>query len=78
MTLEEIAKEINTTRTTLYHWKKSKPKLYEIIMKYYQKESKETEDETQELVKYFNELSKEEKEMYLAEIKARALRKKLK
>lgn len=31
----DIAKELKLSRSTIYGWKKTRPKLYEIIMKYY-------------------------------------------
>jgi len=31
----EIAKEVGISKTALYDWKKTRPKLYEIIMKHY-------------------------------------------
>ncbi|OCS37983.1 helix-turn-helix domain-containing protein [Campylobacter fetus] len=32
----EIAKDIGISRATLYLWKNTRPKLYEIIMRHYQ------------------------------------------
>jgi len=79
MNLEDIAKNINITRTTLYNWKKSKPLLYKIIISYFNniENTKKEDKKINELIKYFKELDEEEKELYIAEIKARALRKKL-
>lgn len=41
-----IAKELGFSKSTLYEWRKTRPKLYEIIMKHYGiNENAQTQDE---------------------------------
>jgi len=70
---DKIAKLLNISRTTLHNWKKEKPYLYKIIMNHFNNE----QNGENELLKLFDELTEIEKEMYISEIKARVLRKKL-
>ena len=81
MNKKEFCKFIGITEQGYYKWRKEKPNLFKILEEYRTKENKQylvnDNDEIKELLKYFNELNKEEKELYIAEIKARALRKKL-
>ena len=72
-TQEEIAKLLNITRTTLHNWKKEKKYLYKIVMEHFKKK----ENKTEEIEELFEQLDDIEKEMYLSEIKARVLRKKI-
>ncbi len=79
MTKKELCKFIGITEQAYYKWKKEKPNLFMILENYRTKEDQYSLDnKLKELNKYFQELTEEEKEMYIAEIKARALRKKLK
>ncbi len=74
-TYEKLAKKLKIGKSTIYQWKKTRPELYEYLIKNLQNtENKENE----EILKYFKKLEKNEKEMYIAEIKARVLRKILK
>jgi len=72
-TQEQIAKLLNITRTTLHNWKTEKPYLYKIVMQHFKKK----ESRLEEIEELFEQLDDIEKEMYLAEIKAKVLRKKL-
>lgn len=75
MDKKSIAKRINVSLATLYNWEKTKPELIQLIEQGIQYEKGNTKENP--ITEYFNELDKNEKEMYLAEIKARVLRKKL-
>jgi DNA-binding XRE family transcriptional regulator len=72
---KELAKRINVSLATLYNWEKTKPELTNIIENGLKFENGFTENN--EIQKFFNQLSEDEQEMYLSEIKARILRKKL-
>ena len=74
--LQDIAKNLDIGTSTLYKWIKTRPKLYNFIIE--NSKDKNSTIENEELNRYFNELNENEKEMYLAEIKAKALRKKIK
>ena len=66
---EELSKLIDIPIRTLYNWEEKRPKLYKYLMECNSKES--------EIEKLFNELTEEEQELYLSEMKARILRRKL-
>ena len=71
-----LADEMGVPLSTVYSWEKSKIKLMKLVklgLKYKEGIKKE-ENET---MHYFEQLSKDEQEMYLAEMKARVLRKKI-
>jgi len=72
---EKIANKLKIGKSTLYQWKKTRPELHNFLINNFQNIENE---EKEEIVKLYEELSKEEKEYYLTEIKARVLRKKLK
>lgn len=76
MEKKELALRINVSLATLYNWEKTKPELINIINNGIKLENGLIENN--EIEKYFNQLNQEEQEMYLSEIKARVLRKKLK
>ena len=79
MTIKEIAKIIGKTEQTLHNWKKNNPKLYEAIINYFNDTNNYSlTKEEKELIESFRKLDKEEQDLYYHEIKARALRKKLK
>ncbi len=75
MTKKEIASKYKLTVQGLNKWKTTRPELYALIM------SSNTQsclnEVEKDLVEYFNQLADEEKEMYLSEMKAKAMRKKL-
>lgn len=73
--LSEIAKTLNIAEGTLYNWGKNRKLLYEIVINHFNNYTSNIEES--EIDKYFKELNELEKEMYLSEIKARVLRKKL-
>lgn len=69
--LANIAKKLKIGVSTIYQWKNTRPELYEFLLK-------NSVIQKSEIEKYFEMLDKEEQEMYLHEIKARVMRKKLK
>lgn len=68
--------KLNISEPTLYNWKKHKPLLYDVVMAYKDKMFSWDEDGDKEgaLLKHFTNLSKEEQDYYVSEIKTRALR----
>ena len=70
---KELAERINVTIPTLYNWEKSKPELIKMIENSYKYESGESD--AAEFLKYFYELDKDDQELYIAEIKFKALKK---
>jgi len=74
MKKKEIAEKINVSLATIYNWEKTKPELLKLIKLGIEKEKGITKNEINQL---YEQLEEEEKEMYLAEIKARVLRKKI-
>jgi DNA-binding transcriptional regulator YiaG len=76
MNNKELAKYLEISEQGLYKWKKSRPTLYKIVMDW-KNGLNSSLVENQELNKLFNQLSTKEQEMYLSEIRARVLRKKL-
>ena len=76
MNLKEFCNFLNISEPTIYNWRADKPNLYKIVMEY-KKEKIDNADNLSEILKYFNKLSEKEKEFYLADIKARILRKEL-
>lgn len=79
MNNKEFCNLLNISEPTLYNWKKEKEFLYKIIMEYKNKilEQKENLNNESELLKYFNNLSEKEKQYYIAEIKAKILKREL-
>jgi len=71
-----LADEMNVPLSTVYSWEKSKPKLMELV-KLGLKYKEGTKKEENEVLHYYEKLSNNEQEMYLAEMKARVLRKEL-
>ena len=69
---KKISQKLKIGLSTLYQWEKTRPELYDFIINNsaLQKES--------EIEKIYNQLTDEEKEMYLAEMKAIVMRRKLK
>jgi len=72
--LKIIANSLDIGVSTLYKWKNTREKLYNYIVENYENNS--TLEKT-EIEEYYNQLTEEEQEMYLAEMKARVLRRKL-
>ena len=70
---KELASKINVTIPTLYNWEKTKPELIKMIENSYKYEMGESD--AAEFLKYFYELDKDEQELYIAEIKFKALKK---
>ena len=76
MNVKEFCNFLNISEPTIYNWRADKPNLYKIVMEY-KKEKIDNADNLSEILKYFNKLSEKEKEFYLADIKARILKKEL-
>ena len=76
MNVKEFCNFLNVSEPTIYIWRADKPYLYKIVMEY-KKEKIDNAVNLSEILKYFNKLSEKEKEFYLADIKARILRKEL-
>ena len=70
---KEVAKRINVTIPTLYNWEKTKPELIKMIENSYKYENGESD--AAEFLKYFYELDQNEQELYMTEIKLKALKK---
>lgn len=78
MNKKELAVRLDISLATLYNWEKTKPELIKLINLGLKTENNEAIENEDDIKKFFNQLSNEEQEMYLAEIKARVMRKKLK
>lgn len=76
MNKKTLAKRINVSLATIYNWEKEKPELITLIKNGLKFEKGEIKNN--DLQEYYEKLTGEEQEMYLSEIKARILRKKLK
>lgn len=76
MEKKELAKRIKVSLATLYNWEKTKPELIKLINLGLKIELGTPKKES-EIKHYFEQLNEDEKEMYLSEIKARILRKKI-
>ena len=70
---KKLAEKIDVSLTTIYNWEKTKPELIKMIENSYKYESGESD--AAEFLKYFYELDKNEQELYIAEIKFKALKK---
>ena len=83
MNNKDFAKKLNISEPTLYNWKKEKPFLYQIVMQYKEKYLKNNNNlnnfskKEKEFLEYFNKLNDNEKEYYIADIKARKLKKEI-
>ncbi len=77
MNNKELTEYIGISEPTIYAWKKNKVNLYNIIMNWKSQNKNILSTEEENLLKLFNKLTQKEKEMYIAEIKARILRKEL-
>ncbi len=83
MNNKDFAKKLNISEPTLYNWKKEKPLLYQIVMQYKEKYLKNNNNlnnfskKEKEFLEYFNKLNDIEKEYYIADIKARILKKEI-
>jgi len=76
MEKKELAMIMDISLATVYNWEKTKPKLMELV-KIGIEYKNGTIKEEQEINKYFRQLTDLEQEMYLSEIKARVIRKKI-
>ncbi|WP_298053584.1 hypothetical protein [uncultured Campylobacter sp.] len=79
MNNKDFCEILKISEPTLYNWKKEKEYLYSIVMNYKKEhfDNKGQETIEDELLKYFKNLSKIEKEFYLSDIKARILKKEI-
>nr|WP_315111925.1 hypothetical protein [uncultured Campylobacter sp.]DAP40920.1 MAG TPA: MerR HTH family regulatory protein [Inoviridae sp.] len=79
MNNKDFCEILKISEPTLYNWKKEKEYLYNIVMNYKKEhfDNKGQETIEDELLKYFKNLSKIEKEFYLSDIKARILKKEI-
>ena len=75
--MKKLAEILDIPLSTLYNWRKNKPKLFQYIENCYKNSENNINNEKTEIEKYFEKLTEKEKEMYLAEIKARVLRREL-
>ena len=76
MNKKEIAETLEIELRTLYNWEKTRPKLYQFIIKAFEKENIENENNA-EIIEIFSKLSEKEKEFYITDMKARILKKEL-
>lgn len=65
-----IAKKLDIGTSTLYQWKKTRPKLYDFLLE-------NSVIQKNELMEYFEKLTEKEQEMYISEIKAKILRREI-
>ncbi|MDA3048907.1 MULTISPECIES: hypothetical protein [unclassified Campylobacter] len=77
MNNKDFCKLLKISEPTLYNWKKEKEFLYKIVMEYKENSINKTDNVETEFLKYFNNLSQTEKEYYIADIKARILKKEI-
>lgn len=68
---------LKISEPTLYNWKKEKELLYQIVMEYKKNIIEKESNLESEFIKYFNNLSEKEKEYYIAEIKAKILKREI-
>ncbi len=73
MNKKEIAKRIKVSLATIYNWEKEKPELIKLITNGIKFENGNIEEH--EILKFYNQLDEEEKDLYLCEIKAKVYRK---
>lgn len=76
MNKKEIADLLDLEVRTLYNWEKTRPKLYEFIYNSLNID-KEEYSKTKELLNIFESLTDIEKEFYMAEMKAKVLKRKI-
>lgn len=76
MNKKEIAEKLEIELRTLYNWEKTRPKLYEFIIKAFENKNIENENNT-EIFEIFSKLSEKEKEFYITDMKARILKKEI-
>lgn len=72
-----IAKELDIEIRTLYNWEKNRKKLYDFIIKNFEKDYEKI-SKFDELKNYFELLSEQEQEYYLSKIKISVLEKEIK
>ncbi|MDY4803588.1 TetR/AcrR family transcriptional regulator [Campylobacter sp.] len=76
MNKKKIAETLEIEIRTLYNWEKTRPKLYEFIIKAFENKNIENENNTK-IIEIFSKLSEKEKEFYITDMKARILKKEL-
>lgn len=77
MNKKELAVKIDVSVATLYNWEKTKPELIRLINLGLKDEIIEANEE-ENINTYYKQLTQDEQEMYLAEMKAIVMRRKLK
>lgn len=77
MNKKELAIRLDVSLATLYNWEKTKPELIKLVNLGLRDELA-IENEEENINTYYKQLTKEEQEMYLAEMKAIVMRRKLK
>lgn len=77
MNKKELAVRIDVSVATLYNWEKTKPELIRLINLALKDEVIEN-NEDENINTYYKQLTQDEQEMYLAEMKAIVMRRKLK
>ena len=77
MNKKELAIRLDVSLATLYNWEKTKPELIKLV-NLGLKDELAIENEEENINTYYKQLTKEEQEMYLAEMKAIVMRRKLK
>lgn len=76
MNKKKIAETLEIELRTLYNWEKTRPKLYEFIIKAFENKNIENEN-NEKMIEIFSKLSEKEKEFYITDMKARILKKEL-
>jgi len=77
MNIENFCKYLGISKPTIYNWRREKPNLYEIVMKFKNNELNNLTNNNEKIVKLFDQLNEKEKEFYITDIKARILKKEL-
>lgn len=77
MNKKELAIRLDVSLATLYNWEKTKPELIKLVNLGLRDELA-IDNEEENINTYYKQLTKEEQEMYLAEMKAIVMRRKLK
>jgi len=77
MNKKELAIRLDVSLATLYNWEKTKPELIKLV-NLGLKDELAIENEEENISTYYKQLTQEEQEMYLAEMKAIVMRRKLK
>nr|WP_315083267.1 hypothetical protein [uncultured Campylobacter sp.] len=82
MTNAEIAKKLKIAEKTIYNWRKNRKELFEILelgikIQESQKNIEYVNNTYKELINLYKKLNEKEQEYYIADIKARILKKEI-